>query len=154
MSVRTVSLNEVSLSDKPTHIVIYQESPIQDTSELKKQFHDLSIEFDKLSKRVLQMELASEEKTKLYFSSHISPEPEGITVNRVGAEQVEVEEAEVEEAEVEEETLQHEEFEYKGVTYYRDSENLVYQQDDDGDLDDTPIGVWSPEKEKVVKYKA
>ena len=46
-----------------------------------------------------------------------------------------------------------EEFEYKGNTYYKDSENLVYCADEDGDLDDTPIGVWSAEKNKILKYK-
>ena len=65
------------------------------------------------------------------------------------------EEAEVEpevEEEAEEEALELDEFEYKGVTYYRDSENQVYQVDVDGDLDDTPIGVWSVEKGKILKY--
>ena len=56
-----------------------------------------------------------------------------------------------EEEEVEE-ALELDEFEYKGVTYYRDSENQVYQVDVDGDLDDTPIGVWSVEKGKILKY--
>jgi hypothetical protein len=44
------------------------------------------------------------------------------------------------------------EFEWKGVTYYRDSENLVYQKDGD-DLDDAPIGVWNVEKQKLLRYK-
>ena len=61
-------------------------------------------------------------------------------------------EPEVHEAEEEEEALELDEFEYKGVTYFRDSENQVYQVDVDGDLDDTPIGVWSIEKAKVLKY--
>ena len=52
-----------------------------------------------------------------------------------------VTEEEAEEAEEEEEAMELEEFEYKGVTYYRDAENQVYQKDEDGDLDDTPIGV-------------
>ncbi len=66
---------------------------------------------------------------------------------------VEAEEVEEEEAEEEvEEALELDEFEYKGVTYFRDSENQVYQVDVDGDLDDTPIGVWSVEKAKVLKY--
>ena len=51
-----------------------------------------------------------------------------------------------------EEAMELEEFEWKGVTYYRDSENQVYQKDEDGDLDDTPIGVWNEEKKKVLKY--
>ena len=46
-----------------------------------------------------------------------------------------------------------EQFEYKGVTYYKNSsDNQVYQLDTDGDIDDTPIGVWSDEKQKLLKY--
>jgi hypothetical protein len=44
------------------------------------------------------------------------------------------------------------EFTYKGNTYYRDEENLVYQKDEDGDLVDEAIGVWNEEKQKVLKY--
>jgi hypothetical protein len=53
----------------------------------------------------------------------------------------------------EEEVVEYTEFEYKGVMYYKDSENLVYKVDEDGDLDDTPIGVWNEEKQKVLRYK-
>jgi hypothetical protein len=60
------------------------------------------------------------------------------------------EEEEAEEAE--EEAVEYEEIEYKGVTYYKDSENQVYVLDADGDLDDTPVGVWNEEKKKVLKY--
>lgn len=62
------------------------------------------------------------------------------------------EEEEVEEEEEEEEAVEYEEIEYKGVTYYKDSENQVYVLDADGDLDDTPVGVWNEEKKKVLKY--
>ena len=71
-------------------------------------------------------------------------------------EEVEEEEAEeedeVEEEEEAEEAVEYEEIEYKGVTYYKDSENQVYILDADGDLDDTPVGVWNEEKKKVLKY--
>lgn len=156
MSVRTISLNEIAVSEKETHIVIYNGQP-NESSELKKQLDTLSAELDKLSKRVLHLELGIE--TKPYFSTDISPEPEGLKVNRrsdvsdIKTVFLNIPAAPEPEPEVEEEALELEEFEYKGVTYYRDSENKVYQQDDDGDLDDTPIGVWSPEKEKVLKYK-
>ena len=56
-------------------------------------------------------------------------------------------------ADADEEAMELEEFDWKGVTYYRDSENQVYQKDSDGDLDDTPIGVWNEEKKKLLKYK-
>jgi hypothetical protein len=59
---------------------------------------------------------------------------------------------EEEEEEEDAEALELEEFEYKGVTYYRDAELQVYQLDTDGDLDETPIGVWNESKQKVLKY--
>ena len=71
-------------------------------------------------------------------------------------EQQEVEvDADAEEDAQEEEEQQEEltEFEFKGVTYWRDSENQVYKVDDDGDLDDTPIGLWSSEKNKILKFQ-
>ena len=70
----------------------------------------------------------------------------------VEEEEEEQEEVEVEEEEQEEEALELEEFEYKGVQYYRDAELQVYQLDTDGDLDETPIGVWNEQKQKVLKY--
>jgi hypothetical protein len=66
-------------------------------------------------------------------------------------EEAEEEEAEEEEEEAEE-AVEYEEIQYKGVTYYKDSENQVYVLDADGDLDDTPVGVWNEEKKKVLKY--
>ena len=72
-----------------------------------------------------------------------------------GEEEAEGEEEEAEgeeEEEEEEDAVELDEFEYKGVTYFKDSENQVYQVDADGDLDDTPIGVWSEEKGKILKY--
>ena len=73
-------------------------------------------------------------------------------------EEADIEEADAEEAEVEEEAeeaeeaLQLNQFEYKGVTYYRDADLQVYQLDTDGDLDETAIGVWNEDKQKVLKY--
>ena len=62
-------------------------------------------------------------------------------------------EGEEEEDGEEEEAMELEQFEYKGVTYYKNSsDNQVYQLDVDGDIDDTPIGVWSDEKQKLLKY--
>jgi hypothetical protein len=74
-----------------------------------------------------------------------------------GTEEEQQEEQEVEQeqdAEEEEQALELTEFEYKGVTYFRDPENQVYQVDTDGDLDDTPIGLWSEEKQKVLRFRS
>lgn len=76
----------------------------------------------------------------------------------VEEEVVEVEEVEEEvegEGEEEEEDGEAlEEFEWKGVTYYRDSEKNVYRMDEDGDLQDEPVGRWNEEKQKVVRFAA
>jgi len=61
----------------------------------------------------------------------------------------EVEEEEDADSEAEEEVL--DEFEYKGGIFYRDSKNNVFMTDEDGDLVDEPIGIWSSEKERIIK---
>ena len=206
MSVRTVSLNDVTVSDKPTHIVIYQGSDVNDNniSELKQQVFNLTQQVEAMSKKLLHFELGINQPTvkpSPFFSANVAPEPEGLEVHRLSEiprvvqtsnssvvfqavvsklpselkpapvhemeevdvseleedEEVEEEAEEVEEAEEEEEeaeALELEEFEYKGVTYFKDSENQVYEKDDDGDLNDTPIGVWNEEKKKLLKYKS
>jgi hypothetical protein len=68
-------------------------------------------------------------------------------------EEEEVVEAESE-AEEEGEALELEEFEYKGSTYYRDSDNNVYMADEDGDVNvEEPIGVWNEAKQRIVVKK-
>ena len=224
MSVKSVSLTDVVVSDMPTHIVIYREGAdpkssdlsMQSMQKMQKKVDDLMTLVEKMSKRILHLELAAETnsrietqmKTSPFFGSSIAPEPTGLHVRRLSdvcddskttfraiingltppsnvqasttknvsiashveeiheevnedeegqeqeQEEVEVEEAEAEEAEEDADAaVELEEFEYKGTTYYKDPENLVYQLDDDGDLDDTAIGIWSEEKKKVLRYK-
>jgi hypothetical protein len=52
----------------------------------------------------------------------------------------------------EEEALNVDPFEYNGQTYYRDAEGNVYQEDEEGAVDDTPIGRWLEAKQKVKFY--
>jgi hypothetical protein len=63
----------------------------------------------------------------------------------------EVLEEEVLEEEEEEEAqeVELEEFIYKKKTYYKDAENQVYQMDSDGNLDDSPIGVWNEQTQRI-----
>jgi len=63
-------------------------------------------------------------------------------------EEAEEEVEEEAEEEVEEEEL--EEFEFKGVTYYKDTELNVYKIDENGELVTEPIGVWSTTKNKII----
>jgi hypothetical protein len=72
-------------------------------------------------------------------------------------EQVEEQEAQLEEedepeaGEEEEEGQEVEEFEYKGATYYRDTEKNVYMLNEEGAL--TQIGVWSDVKARIIVKK-
>jgi hypothetical protein len=61
----------------------------------------------------------------------------------------EEEEEEVEEEEEEAQEVELEEFIYKKKTYYKDAENQVYQMDSDGNLDDSPIGVWNEQTQRI-----
>jgi hypothetical protein len=63
--------------------------------------------------------------------------------------EVEMEAEDSEEEEEEEEVL--EEFEYKGSTYYRDSQNNVFMTDEDDNLLEEPIGTWNPDKKSIMK---
>jgi hypothetical protein len=70
-----------------------------------------------------------------------------------GEEEVEVEEEEEEAEEEEEEEEGLEEVEYKGNTYYKDAENIVYTLNDEGELNEEPVGRWYDDK-KIVKFFA
>lgn len=63
----------------------------------------------------------------------------------------EEEEEEEEVAEEEEEETALEEVEYKGTTYYKDDENLVYTLNDEGELNEDAVGRWYEDK-KIVKF--
>jgi hypothetical protein len=65
----------------------------------------------------------------------------------------EAEKEEEEEEEEEEEGTALDEFEYKGTTYYKDDDNLVYTLNDEGEVNDEPVGRWYEEK-KIVKFFA
>jgi hypothetical protein len=67
-------------------------------------------------------------------------------------EEQEQEEEQEEDEEEEESALKVEPFEYNNTTYYKDDENNVYQEDEDGNVDDTPIGRYLEAKKKVKFY--
>lgn len=68
-------------------------------------------------------------------------------------------EAAEEEADDEEEVAEEEdetaleEVEYKGMTYYKDDENLVYTLNDEGELNEDAVGRWYEDK-AIVKFFA
>jgi hypothetical protein len=72
---------------------------------------------------------------------------------RKALEQEEQEEQEQDEQQEEqdEEGQEVEEFEYKGATYYRDTEKNVYMLNEEGAL--TQIGVWSDVKARIIVKK-
>jgi hypothetical protein len=95
-----------------------------------------------------------EEEVEEEMKEEMKEEKEEEVEEEVEEEMEEEVEEEMEE-EVEEEMVQEEqeltEFEYKGMILYRDAENKVYQMDEDGELVDTPIGVWNETKQKVLR---
>ena len=103
--------------------------------------------------------LSSDEETVDLLNKNIEVEEEEEQVEeekeeeQVEEEQEEQEEEEEQEQEEEEEEEALIEFEYKGMVLYRDGENKVYQIDDEGELVDTPIGIWNDVKQKVIAIK-
>jgi len=165
-----------NLIEKPTVPLpgnIYEISSVMDNSDIKfVDIHPTNNKVDTVEEEgSVEVEEGSEEVEVEEVEEVEVEEEESVEVEEEEEEEVEVEEEEVEveeeevegsveeeeeeEVEVEEEeeqTLELTEFEYKGVTYFRDTENQVYQVGSDGDLDDTAIGVWSEDKQKVLKY--
>ena len=96
--------------------------------------------------------LTAEAEVELYMGAASTIDAED-DIEAEAEVEVEVEaEAEVEvEAEAEEEeAVELEEFEYKGATYYRDSDNNVFTTDEDGELNDEPFGLWNEAKQRIV----
>ena len=87
-------------------------------------------------------------------------EDEAVVDNQEEQEQEQEEQEEDEEVivqdqeEEQEEDEELEEFEYKGSTYYRDSDKNVFMADDEGELIATPVGVWSEVKKRIITKKA
>jgi hypothetical protein len=59
-------------------------------------------------------------------------------------------EEEVVEAE-EQETLELDEFIYKGKTYYKTPDNMVYRANEDGEVEDEPFARFDPEANRLVR---
>ena len=114
-----------------------------------------------------------EEEAEVNLAECVQDEEVEVEEEQVDEEvEVEVEEAEVKEAAVEveeaevevkptdeestefdeEEVVEYKEIEWKGKTYYVDAQNEVYEMDSDGDLVETPIGLWREETKKLVRY--
>jgi hypothetical protein len=104
--------------------------------------------------------------TKALHSMEVEGAEEEAEEEAEEAEEAEAEEAEEEaeeeadleggpeEDEAEEEAEELTEFEYKGNTFYRDSENNVFMLGEDGELDaENPVGTWNAEKGKIVVKK-
>ena len=110
-----------------------------------------------------EAEVEVEQEAEAEVEVEVEEEAEVAEVEAEGEVEVEVAEGEGEgeveaEAEVEgegeEEVVEYKEVQWKGHTYYVDGEQQVYEMDSDGDLIDTPIGVWREETQKLVRYKA
>lgn len=83
-----------------------------------------------------------EKDEELFLEKHEEQEQE---------QEAQLEEEDEPEADEEEEGQEVEEFEYKGATYYRDTEKNVYMLNEEGAL--TQIGVWSDVKARIIVKK-
>ena len=93
-------------------------------------------------------ELAEAEAAEVDEEEEEVVEEEVVEEEEVEEEVVE-EEEEVEEEEGEELVLESFVYKRNGKTYYRDTDNNVYQEDEDGNVIDTPIGVWNDKTERI-----
>jgi len=132
------------ISETPSTVVESEEIPSKDV---------LQVLIQKLPASSMDVE-QEEELEEEEEEEEVEEEQEEEVEEEAEKEAEEEEEAEQEEEEeaMEEEGVTFESFEYKGETYYKDPDGQVYQADADGDLDETPIGVWNEAKQKIQKY--
>jgi flagellar biosynthesis GTPase FlhF len=132
------------ISETPSTVVESEEIPSKDV---------LQVLIQKLPASSMDVE-QEEELEEEEEEEEVEEEQEEEVEEEAEKEAEEEEEAEQEEEEeaMEEEVVTFESFEYKGETYYKDPDGQVYQADADGDLDETPIGVWNEAKQKIQKY--
>ena len=104
-------------------------------------------------KVVICKKVEEEEEEVVEEEEQVVEEEEEVVEEEQVVEEEEEEVVEEQEEEQEEVVEEQEltEFEYKGMILYRDGENKVYQMDEDGELVDTPIGVWNETKQKVLR---
>jgi hypothetical protein len=100
----------------------------------------------------------AEEEEAVEEEEAAAEEEEAVEEEEGAAEEEAAEEAAEDEetvgvADAEEEGEEMEEIEYKGRTYYVDSDNIAYVLDDSGELEEDPVGQWVPEKKIMRFYK-
>ena len=94
-------------------------------------------------KKVEEKKASEPEEVGVEEETAVDPEEE----KAEEAEEAEAEEAEEAEEEAEEEEL--EDFQHQGKLYYRDKDNNVYVEDEEGAVDGTPIGRWIQAKNTI-----
>jgi len=145
----TSAVESEDISSKDVLQVLIQKLPAS-SMDVEREGASASAEAEEEEVEVDELEEVEEEAEE--EQEEVEEEAEEQEEVEEEAEVEEEEEQEEEAMEEEEEVVTFEEFEYKGVTYYKDSDGQVYQKDADGDLDDTPIGVWNEAKQKLQKY--
>ena len=113
-----------------------QRRPVQ-TEDLNARFTALE---DMITKMYVEIESLKRQRSVVPAPAAAAPAPAS---KKVAAPPQWEEEPEVE-PEVEEEELELEEFEYKGRTFFKDQNNMVYALDEEGEVStDEPIGQWN-----------
>ena len=140
----TSAVESEDISSKDVLQVLIQKLPAssmdveRERASASAEAEEEEVEVDELEEEEVEAEEAEEEQEEGEAEEEQEEEAEA--------------EEEQEEMETEEEVITFESFEYKGETYYKDPDGQVYQADADGDLDETPIGVWNEAKQKIQKY--
>jgi hypothetical protein len=161
--VRPSAREEDRVDDEVTEVAEVEddavaEAEVEDDAELAEQVEDDAeideAEVEGASEAVAEAEAAEAAEAEAEEDAELAEEAGDDAEVEAEDEEADEDDAGVEaEDEEEDEVVEYKEVEWKGVTYYVDAENQAYQMDSDGDLIDTPIGVWREETKKLVRYK-
>jgi len=152
--VRTVTIAPLGTSVPPTTTAARGPEPeagaeAEEEVEAEAEEEQVEVEEEAEEEQVEEQQV-EEEQVEEQEEAEVEEQVEEQEEAEVEEEQVE----EAEEAELEEEVIEYKEVQWKGQTYYVDGNEQAYEMDSDGDLVDTPIGVWREATQKLVRYKA
>jgi flagellar biosynthesis GTPase FlhF len=146
----TTPVEAEDIPSKDVLQILIQKLPASSMDVEREQGHS---RYDGSATDELQEEEVEEEQEEEVEEEQEEEEQEEEQEEEVEEEQKEeVEEEQEDDMEAEEEVVTFESFEFKGETYYKDPDGQVYQADADGDLNETPIGLWNEAKQKIQKY--
>jgi hypothetical protein len=162
VAVTPVAVPEVvlakPLATKPLNKIVEEPVAEEEEEAVEEEVVEEIVEEEVVEEEVVEEEVVEEEVVEEVVEEEVVEEVveeevvEEVVEEEVVEEEVTEEVVEDDDEEAEEEGVAVEQFEYKGKTYFRDSDNQVYaaSKEDPDQPDENPIGTWDTARERIL----